>query len=76
MPSGLASLVLQASAPFTVLLAGVFLRERLTRRQVVGIVIAVAGLAAIAVHRGPDRCSHAGRADPVRGARLGDRQRL
>ena len=32
MPSGLASLVLQASAPFTVLLAGIFLRERLTRR--------------------------------------------
>ncbi len=30
MPSGLASLVLQASAPFTVVLAGVFLRERLT----------------------------------------------
>ena len=52
MPSGLASLVLQASAPFTVLLAGVFLHERLTRRQIVGIVIAVAGLAAIAVHRG------------------------
>jgi O-acetylserine/cysteine efflux transporter len=52
MPSGLASLVLQASAPFTVLLAGIFLRERLTRRQVVGIVVAVAGLAAIAAHRG------------------------
>ncbi len=52
MPSGLASLVLQASAPFTVLLAGVFLRERLSRRQVAGIVLAVAGLAAIAVHRG------------------------
>jgi O-acetylserine/cysteine efflux transporter len=52
MPSGLASLVLQASAPFTVLLAGVFLRERLTRRQVAGIVIAVGGLAAIAAHLG------------------------
>lgn len=51
MPSGLASLVLQASAPFTVVLAGVFLRERLYGRQVVGIVVAVAGLAAIAVHR-------------------------
>jgi O-acetylserine/cysteine efflux transporter len=35
-----------------VLLAGIFLRERLSRRQVVGIVVAVAGLAAIAVHRG------------------------
>src|SRR6478752_9027972 len=52
MPSGLASLVLQASAPFTVLLAGIFLRERLGPRQIAGIVIAVAGLAAIAVHRG------------------------
>src|SRR3954452_17874452 len=52
MPSGLASLVLQPSAPFTVLLAGVFLREPLTRRQVAGIVIAVGGLAAIAAHLG------------------------
>lgn len=52
MPAGLASLVLQASAPFTVLLAGVFLAERITRRQVVGILLAVSGLAAIAVHRG------------------------
>ena len=51
MPSGLASLVLQASAPFTVVLAGVFLREKLSGRQVAGIVVAVAGLAAIAVHR-------------------------
>ena len=52
MPSGLASLVLQASAPFTVLLAGTFLAERISRRQVVGILLAVAGLATIAIHRG------------------------
>ncbi|WP_091416273.1 EamA family transporter [Friedmanniella luteola] len=51
MPSGLASLVLQASAPFTVLIAGVWLRERITRRQAVGIAVAVLGLAVIAVHR-------------------------
>ncbi len=51
MPSGLASLVLQASAPFTVVLAGVFLREKLTRRQLIGFVIAVAGLTVIAIHR-------------------------
>lgn len=51
MPSGLASLVLQASAPFTVVLAGVFLRERLTGRQVVGVTIAVAALGLIALHR-------------------------
>ncbi|MBM9468865.1 EamA family transporter [Nakamurella leprariae] len=51
MPSGLASLVLQASAPFTVVLAGIFLRERLSGRQVVGILTAVVGLAVIAAHR-------------------------
>ena len=33
MPTGLASLVLQSSAPFTVVLAATFLRERLTARQ-------------------------------------------
>jgi O-acetylserine/cysteine efflux transporter len=51
MPSGLASLVLQASAPFTVLIAGIWLRERITPRQAIGIAIAVLGLAAIAVYR-------------------------
>ncbi|WP_346619546.1 EamA family transporter [Blastococcus montanus] len=51
MPSGLASLVLQASAPFTVLIAGVWLRERLSARQFAGVALAVLGLAAIAVHR-------------------------
>jgi O-acetylserine/cysteine efflux transporter len=51
MPSGLASLVLQASAPFTVIIAGIWLRERITRRQAIGICIAVLGLAAIAFHR-------------------------
>ena len=51
MPTGLASLVLQASAPFTVLLGSVFLRERLSPRQLVGIVLAVAGMATIAWHR-------------------------
>ena len=52
MPSGLASLVLQASAPFTLLLAGIFLAERVSGRQVVGIALAVVGLGVIAVHRG------------------------
>ncbi|MDQ0372183.1 EamA family transporter [Cellulomonas humilata] len=51
MPTGLASLVLQSSAPFTVLLAGVFLRERITARQGAGILLAVVGLAGIAAHR-------------------------
>ncbi|HEY9291033.1 MAG TPA: EamA family transporter [Microlunatus sp.] len=51
MPSGLASLVLQASAPFTMLLAGFLLRERISRRQAIGICVAVLGLAAIAIYR-------------------------
>ncbi|PRY70256.1 O-acetylserine/cysteine efflux transporter [Glaciihabitans tibetensis] len=51
MPSGLASLVLQASAPFTVLIAGIWLHERISRRAAIGVAIAVLGLAAIAVHR-------------------------
>ena len=51
MPSGLASIVLQASAPFTVIIAGIWLREKISARQAVGIAIAVLGLAAIAFHR-------------------------
>ncbi len=51
MPTGLASLVLQASAPFTVLLGGVLLRERISVRQGVGVGVAVLGLGAIAVYR-------------------------
>ncbi|QJU55177.1 EamA family transporter [Herbiconiux sp. KACC 21604] len=51
MPPGLASLVLQASAPFTVVLAAVWLRERLTAVQGVGIAVAVAGLGIIAAER-------------------------
>ena len=51
MPTGLASLVLQASAPFTVLLGVLLLRERISLRQAVGIGVALVGLAAIAVSR-------------------------
>lgn len=51
MPTGLASLVLQSSAPFTVVLAAALLRERLTVRQGVGVLVAVVGLAGIALHR-------------------------
>jgi drug/metabolite transporter (DMT)-like permease len=49
MPTGLASLVLQASAPFTVLLGAMLLRERMNVRQLAGISLAVLGLLAIAV---------------------------
>ncbi len=54
MPSGLSSVVVQAQMPFTVLLAVVLLRERPRALQVVGLAVAVAGLAVIAVHRGHD----------------------
>lgn len=50
-PTGLASLVLQASAPFTVLLGALFLREHLTRRRVIGVAIAVCGLAVVGITR-------------------------
>jgi O-acetylserine/cysteine efflux transporter len=51
MPTGLASLVLQASAPFTVVLGAALLAERLAARQVAGISLAVAGMAVIAWQR-------------------------
>jgi len=51
MPAGLASLVLQASAPFTILLAAAFLGERMTPRRMAGIALAVLGLAIIGASR-------------------------
>ena len=71
MPTGLASLVLQASAPFTVVLGAVLLRERITPRQGVGIGLAVLGLAAIAVARAQSRGPAAGAADAGRRAGVG-----
>lgn len=47
MPTGLASLVLQSSAPFTVLLGAVLLRERLRAVQIAGLLVAVSGMAII-----------------------------
>ncbi|MET9489392.1 EamA family transporter [Nocardia sp. NPDC006630] len=55
MPTGLSSLVLQSSAPFTVLLGAVFLRERLRGIQLAGIAVALAGMGVI----GWDRSHHA-----------------
>ncbi|MFI6043260.1 EamA family transporter [Nocardia sp. NPDC051321] len=55
MPTGLASLVLQSSAPFTVLLGALFLRERIRPVQVAGIAVAMSGMAVI----GWDRLAHA-----------------
>lgn len=51
MPAGLASLVLQASAPFTVVLGTLLLGNRLSGRAVVGVLIACAGLAAVGWQR-------------------------
>ena len=47
MPAGLASLVLQASAPFTVILGATFLGERVGRRAVIGTAVAIGGLAIV-----------------------------
>ncbi|WP_280467163.1 EamA family transporter [Nocardia cyriacigeorgica] len=55
MPTGLASLVLQSSAPFTVALGALLLTERIRPIQVAGLVTAVAGMAII----GWDRFAHA-----------------
>lgn len=51
MPAGLASLVLQCSAPFTVILAAVFTREWLSRGKIFGIVVATTGLVVVASQR-------------------------
>lgn len=51
MPAGLASLVLQASAPFTVLLGALFFKEPVTPVRVVGVAIALAGLALVGWQR-------------------------
>jgi O-acetylserine/cysteine efflux transporter len=52
--AGLASLVLQVQAVFTILLAVALLGERPGRRQLAGAALATAGIAVIAVGRGGD----------------------
>ncbi|PZR48385.1 EamA family transporter [Paraburkholderia fungorum] len=52
MPAGLASLVLQAQAFFTLIFAAVFLHERFRVPNVVGLLIAAAGLAVIGMQGG------------------------
>jgi O-acetylserine/cysteine efflux transporter len=51
MPAGLASLVLQASAPFTVLLGAGLFRDRLGPRSAIGVLVACVGLAAVGWQR-------------------------
>lgn len=50
-PAGLASLVLQASAPFTVLLGVLLLGERLTPRRAAGVGVALLGLLVVGLSR-------------------------
>lgn len=50
-PAGLASLVLQASAPFTVVLGALLLGERVGLTQRVGIAVAVGGLVLVGLSR-------------------------
>jgi O-acetylserine/cysteine efflux transporter len=52
MPAGLASLVLQVQVVFTMVLARLALRERSTRRQVVGALVGTGGLVIVAVAHG------------------------
>ena len=52
MPAGLASLVLQAQAFFTLIFAALFLHERFRTPNVVGLLIAAGGLAVIGMQGG------------------------
>jgi O-acetylserine/cysteine efflux transporter len=51
LPAGLSSVVIQCQVPFTVALAVPLLGERVTRRQAMGIGIALIGIACIGVMR-------------------------
>ncbi|MET3897819.1 O-acetylserine/cysteine efflux transporter [Devosia sp. UYZn731] len=51
MPAGLASLVIQVQAFFTIALALVFLGEKLNRYQALGALVAIGGIVAIASER-------------------------
>ncbi|GGQ28625.1 EamA family transporter [Streptosporangium pseudovulgare] len=52
MPAGLTSIVVQAQAVFTVVLAVFLLKERITGRRVAGLCVAFAGLVLIGVDLG------------------------
>lgn len=49
MPPGLASLLLQTQVVLSVIVSAIVLRERPTRRQLIGIVVGMAGLAVVVV---------------------------
>ena len=54
MPPGLASVIVQSQALFTIALAALVLRERPTGRQLAGLAVGLTGLAAIALTVGGD----------------------
>src|SRR5438309_4273121 len=54
VPPGLASLLVQTQALFTILFAAITLRERPTTRQVFGVAVAFAGLVLIVLTVGQD----------------------
>ena len=75
MPAGLASLVLQAQAFFTIILGAFVFGERLQGKQLAGIALAIFGV--LVLVEGPRRgaCPTGGLyADPGGGAQLGLRQ--
>lgn len=53
MPAGLASLVLQAQAFFTLLLCALFFREKIRANHVLGIAVAGGGIAVLAMGQAP-----------------------
>lgn len=52
LPAGLASIVLQSQALFTIMLAALWLRERPSPRQLIGLALTVCGLLLIATTAG------------------------
>ncbi len=51
LPAGLAAVILQCQAAFTMLIAAVVLKERPSRLQLAGAAVAVVGLAVVAIGR-------------------------
>ena len=75
MPAGLASLVLQAQAFFTIILGAFVFGERLQGKQLAGIALAIFGVLVLVEEPRRGACPTGGLyADPGGGARLGLRQ--
>lgn len=52
MPPGLASLLLQTQVVLSVIVSSIVLRERPTRRQLIGIIVGMVGLAVVVIGHG------------------------